>query len=267
MRYVAIMFRLSLKYLLLILAVLVFALPGVSARDFVVVIDAGHGGKDPGSKGKKGREKEITLDVAKQLATRINKEMKGVKAVLTRSDDRFVELQERASIANRAGGDLFISIHVNSLPEDSPARKTTHGVQVFTLGPDKNEANLDVAMRENSVIELEKDYTRVYKGFDPKSTESYIIFELNQNAHIRQSIRFAQLVKKHLVKDAGRADKGVLQSGFQVLYQTSMPAVLVELDFISNPKQETFLNSAEGRKKCAGAIYNAVAEYVKDARH
>lgn len=233
-------------------------------RDVIVVLDAGHGGKDPGSSGLKAREKDITLDVAKQLASRINKDMKGVKAVLTRKDDRFVELQERASIANRANADLFISIHVNSLPEGSPGSKTTQGVQVFTLGPDKTEANLAVAKRENSVIELEKDYSKVYKGFDPKSTESYIIFELNQDAHVRQSIHFAQLAKKHLVKDAGRTDKGVLQSGFQVLYQTRMPAVLIELDFISNPAQETFLNSADGKRKCVSALYNAIAEYVKN---
>lgn len=230
-------------------------------KDFVVVIDAGHGGRDPGAVGATAREKDITLDVAKRLAARINSELPGTKAILTRSSDRFLSLQERADIANRAKGDLFISIHVNSVSEGSAGRSRVSGAQVFTLGPDKGGANLGVAMRENSVIELESDYTRRYKGFDPTSAESYIIFELSQNAHLKQSVAFAGCAKRHLVSDAGRRDKGVWQSGFWVLWATSMPAVLVELDFICNPTQEKFLNSADGRRRCANALFNAVAEY------
>lgn len=233
----------------------------VVARDFVVVIDAGHGGRDIGCKGRKAREKDITLDVAKKLAYKINKNMPGVKAVLTRSNDRFLTLQQRANIANRNNGDLFISIHVNSVANGSPGRSTVSGAQVYTLGPDKSKNKLDVAMRENSVMELESDYKKTYKGFDPNSTESYIIFELNQNAHMKQSVEFASIAQRHLVRDAGRRDKGVRQDGFWVLWATSMPAVLVELDFICNPRQENFLASEDGKNKCANALFNAIKEY------
>lgn len=248
------------RIFLLLLAVTVnYAV--ATANNFVVVIDAGHGGKDAGCVGKKAREKDITLDVATRLADRINKEMPGVKAVLTRSSDKFLTLQERAAVANRNNGNLFISIHVNSVDEKSPGRGTVSGAQVYTLGPDKSKNNLNVAMRENSVIELEKDYTTTYRGFDPNSTESYIIFELNQNANMKQSVDFAALAQKHLIKDAGRKDKGVRQGGFWVLWATKMPSVLVELDFICNPTQEQFLNSADGRRKCVNALYNAVRDY------
>lgn len=232
----------------------------MSARDFVVVIDAGHGGKDSGAVGKTAREKDIVLDVAKQLAARINREMPGVKAILTRDSDRFISLQRRADIANDNKGDLFISIHANSVKEPSKRNKVS-GVQVYTLGLDKSQNNLSVAMRENSVMELESNYTTTYKGFDPSSAESYIIFELNQNAHLKQSLAFASIVQRRLVRDAGRRDAGVRQDGFWVLWATSMPAVLIELDFICNPTQEAFLNSTAGRKKCADAIFNAIREY------
>lgn len=236
-------------------------------NDFVIVIDAGHGGHDPGTVGKKLREKDVTLAVAKLLSQRINSEMKGVRAVLTRSDDRFISLQQRADIANNADGDLFVSIHVNSLPPKAKGRSTVKGTSVYTLGLDKVDNNLSVAMRENSVIELEKDYTRKYKGFDPSSAESYIIFELNQNIHTKQSVEFAAIAQRHLVADAGRADKGVRQDGFWVLWATAMPAVLVELDFMCNPTQETFLSTTDGRKKCADALYNAIDEYFQTSNH
>lgn len=246
-----------------VLLLFLAALPEVYGKDFVVVIDAGHGGKDGGCTGKKALEKDITLDVAKRLADRINRELKGTKAILTRSTDRFLTLQERADIANNSNGDLFISIHVNSVAENSRGRSSVSGAQVFTLGSDKAHKNLSVAMRENSVIELEKDYSKRYKGFDPSSSESYIIFELSQTAHMKRSIDFGQLVKNHLIKDAGRRDKGLYQEGFWVLWATSMPSVLVELDFICNPTQETFLSSNSGKQKCADAIFNALVEYRK----
>lgn len=257
------------RKLIIILCIILGAavlFPAVEVKAFTVIIDAGHGGKDGGAKGKTAIEKDITLDVARQLAKRINSELTGANAILTRSDDRFLTLQERANIANKSNGDLFISIHVNSVAKESVGRTNVSGAQVFTLGPDKSSNNLGVAMRENSVIELEKDYTKKYKGFDPSSTESYIIFELNQNAHMKQSIDFAKIAQKHLVRDASRRDKGIWQDGFWVLWATSMPAVLVELDFICNPLQEKFLNSVDGRKKCATALFNAVAEYYKSKR-
>ena len=250
-------FRKSLILFILILS----GCLSMAAGDFIVVIDAGHGGHDSGCVGKVAKEKDITLDVATRLAKKINSSLPGVKAILTRDTDRFLTLQQRADVANKAHGDLFISIHVNSVAKESPGRANVSGASIYTLGLNKSKNNLNVAMRENSVMELEDNYTVKYSGFDPSSSESYIIFELNQDAHIKESIRFATAAQRHLVRDAGRADKGVRQDGFWVLWATGMPAVLVELDFICNPVQEKFLNSPEGREKCATALFSALKEY------
>lgn len=234
---------------------------------FTVVIDAGHGGKDSGCVGKITNEKTITLDVAKRLKQLISDSLPDCHAVLTRDKDIFLSLQQRADIANRNHGDLFISIHVNSVDRRSRGRESVHGTSVYALGADKAANTLGVAMRENAVMELEDDYSTVYRGFDPNSDESYIIFELSSNLHLNHSIDFAAMAQRQLVRQAGRADKGVRQAGFWVLWATSMPAVLVELDFICNPSMETFLNSPEGRQQCAHALYNAVREYSRDNTH
>jgi N-acetylmuramoyl-L-alanine amidase len=232
-----------------------------SNNDFVVVIDAGHGGKDYGCIGNVANEKTITLDVAKRLADKIKAGCSDTKVVLTRDGDYFLTLQQRADVANKAHGDLFISIHVNSVDKSSKNRTSVSGASVYAVGADKERNTLNVAMRENSVIELEDNYNSVYRGFDPNSAESYIIFELSNNLHLNQSLNFASMAQKQLVSTAGRLDKGVKQAGFWVLWATSMPAVLVELDFICNPTQEAFLNSTEGRDKCATALYNAFRQY------
>ncbi len=232
-------------------------------KPFTVVIDPGHGGKDIGCRGKLTNEKTIVLDVAKRLGDILAKEAPDVKTIFTRSDDRFIALNERAAIANRADADLFISIHVNSVDAKTRGRENIHGVSVYTLGLHRNEDNLAVAMRENSAIELEEDFSETYQGFDPNSSESYIIFELTQNRHQQNSIEFADAATRELVKTAGRADKGVRQAGFLVLRATSMAAVLIELDFICNPAAERFLASAEGRQKCARSIANAFIQYYK----
>lgn len=254
-----------LKTLFVLAATAFTAAAAPSARDaepqFTVVIDAGHGGKDYGCIGKVANEKTITLDVAKRLAQRIDDESPKTRTVLTRNTDRYLTLQQRADVANRAHGDLFISIHVNSIDRRSKGRENVTGAQVYTLGADKADKNIGVAMRENSVIELEDDYTTRYAGFDPSSAESYIIFELGSNLHLRQSIDFAQMAQQALVNEAGRADKGVHQAGFWVLWASAMPAVLVELDFICNPQAEAFLNTPDGRQKCADALYDAFADY------
>ncbi len=231
------------------------------ARDFVVVIDAGHGGKDCGAVGAKAQEKDINLNVAKMLGTKISKDIANVKVVYTRDTDKYLTLQQRANIANKANGDLFISIHVNSLDYNVNGREKVSGASVFTLGLHKSEDNLKVAKRENAVIELEKDFSTTYSGFDPNSTESYIIFEMNQNKHMLQSVEFAGSIQKELTSTAGRVDKGVRQAGFWVLWATSMPSVLVELDFICNPTQEAFLASNDGQDKLATSIYNAFKKY------
>lgn len=230
-------------------------------QPFVVVIDPGHGGKDAGCVGALTKEKTIVLDVSKRLQSLIAEGMPEVKIVMTRDDDRYITLQDRATIANNANGDLFISVHVNSVDKRNRRRQTINGASVYTLGMSRSENNLSVAMRENSVMELEDDYTQAYQGFDPKSAESYIIFELNQNSHINRSIEFANSTQKELISTAGRADKDVRQDGFWVLWATSMPAVLIELDYICNPEAERFMNSDKGKDKLAKAIYNAFETY------
>ncbi|MDO4319747.1 MAG: N-acetylmuramoyl-L-alanine amidase [Bacteroidales bacterium] len=258
-----------LRQLFIMLTVLTTAV-AVSARTavdgnkpFTVVIDPGHGGKDIGCRGRLTNEKTIVLDVAKRLGKIIGDEYPAVKVVYTRSDDRFIPLNDRARIANKASADLFISIHVNSVDAKTRGRDKIHGASVYTLGLHRNDDNLAVAMRENSVIELENDFSETYQGFDPNSTESYIIFELTQNRHQKNSIEFADNVERELVGTAGRADKGVRQSGFLVLRATSMPAVLVELDFICNPEAERFLHSSAGKDKCARSLANAFAAYYE----
>lgn len=239
---------------------------GASAVDadgkFVLVLDPGHGGKDAGARGRKSYEKNINLAVALKLGELIAAHDSTVKVVYTRSGDSFVSLQDRAAIANKARGDLFISIHVNSVAARSRNRATVKGAEVYTLGLHRSEDNLAVAMRENSVMALEDDYTAKYDGFDPSSTESYIIFELSQSLNMDQSIELAELIQGELVEQAGRADKGVRQAGFWVLWATSMPSVLVELDFICNPTQENYLASQAGQQQLAQALYDAIATYL-----
>lgn len=248
-----------------------FCVLQVEAGDsnFTVVLDPGHGGRDIGCRGTRGKEKDIVLDVSRRIEKLIKENPKdSIKAVSTRSTDVFVPLENRARIANDANANLFVSIHVNSVSNKNRKRRSIHGASVYTVGLHKSEANLAVAMRENAVIELEEDFSTKYQGFDPSSAESYIIFELDQNRHIAQSIDAASMICHNLVEDAGRADKGVLQAGFLVLWATRMPAVLVELDFICNPVAEQFLTSEKGRAKCAKAIYDAIVEYKnKIAKH
>ncbi|MDE6157432.1 MAG: N-acetylmuramoyl-L-alanine amidase [Muribaculaceae bacterium] len=234
----------------------------VAKPDFVLAIDAGHGGDDKGCNSGTNYEKNITLDVAKRFQTLVEKACgDSVKVVMTRKTDVFVPLGDRARIANEAQADLFVSIHVNSIDKRSKGRHLVHGASVYTVGLHKSEANLKVAMRENAVIELEEDFSETYQGFDPNSSESYIIFELGQNRNMHQSIAFADMAQQELINTAGRADKGVRQAGFLVLWATKMPAVLVELDFICNTEAARFLASEKGRQKCAQALFNAFKTY------
>lgn len=245
----------------LVFAFVAYAQFFASARDFVVVLDAGHGGKDCGAVGKYAQEKDITLSVVKLLGEKIKGDYDNVKVVYTRNVDKYLTLQQRAKIANDAKGDLFISIHVNSVEKSTPGRANVAGASVYTLGLHRSEDNLAVAKRENSVIELEKDYSTSYSGFNPNSPESYIMFEINQNKHMMQSIEFADLVQKELINSSNRKDKGVRQAGFWVLWATSMPSVLIELDFICNPMQEDYLASKDGQVQLAESIYLAFQDY------
>ena len=244
---------------ILIIAILFFILPGTQAKvkDFIVVIDAGHGGKDPGAKGTMINEKTINLSVALKLGELISKKSSDVKVVYTRKSDVFVELDERANMANRCKADLFISIHTNSLPKRTTA---IDGVETYTLGLARSDENLEVAKRENSVILLEDNYLQRYEGFDPNSAESYIIFDFIQNKHMEQSINFASDVQKYMVS-ASRSDRGVKQAGFLVLRKTGMPSVLIELGYICNSNEERYLASEQGQQQLANSIYNAFSKY------
>lgn len=227
---------------------------------FVVVIDAGHGGKDVGATENGVMEKNINLEVAKQLESLIKKKMKNTDVVMTRTDDSYLTLQQRADKANKSKGDIFISIHTNSVSKKNKNRSILEGSSVYTLGLHKDENNLDVAMRENSVIELEKDYEQKYSGFDPQRDESYIIFEMVQKKNLSQSIHLADHIEKEL-ESAGRTNRGVHQAGFWVLWATSMPSVLIELDFICNPESAKYMSSNKGVKELADAIFKAVQKY------
>lgn len=231
-------------------------------RQFTVVLDAGHGGHDHGAIDNGAREKDINLGVTKKLASLLKKKMKNVNVILTRDDDTFISLQERANIANRNKADLFVSIHTNSVDKANPNRATVSGASVYALGPQKDANNLQVAQRENAVIELEDNYHQKYSGFDPSKDESYIIFEMAQKKTLGQSLKFADKAQKELIKTAGRKDRGVKQAGFWVLWATSMPSVLVELDFICNPDEAKFLNSNDGQELLATALYNAIDSYL-----
>lgn len=226
---------------------------------FTLVIDAGHGGKDPGAIGRFSREKNINLSVAKAFGQLVEKNCPDVEVIYTRKTDVFVPLARRAEIANQSQADLFVSIHTNAMPGRAVAR----GAETYTLGMARADENLEVAKRENSVILVEEDYKERYEGFDPTSAESYIIFELMQDQYMAQSVDFARLIQKEFRTTGGRADKGVHQAGFLVLRETSMPSVLVELGYISTHDEETFLNSQNGIRKMSQSIYNAFRAYKR----
>ncbi|MCF6241497.1 MAG: N-acetylmuramoyl-L-alanine amidase [Bacteroidales bacterium] len=221
-----------------------------------VVIDAGHGGKDPGAIGKKAYEKDITLKIALKLGNYIKKNLKGVKVIYTRKTDVFVELFKRAEIANKNNAQVFISIHVNSNEKSSYT-----GTSTYVMGVDKSDENLEVAQLENSVILKEKSYKKNYKGFDPNSPESYITLSLLQNAHLEQSLQLAKIVQDQFRTRAGRKDRGVRQAGLVVLWNATMPAILVETGFISNPTEEKYLMTDYGQSIIASAIFRAFREY------
>ena len=234
-----------------------------AANKYVVVIDAGHGGMDHGAIDNNVREKDINLAVALKVGEYIKKNSKNVKVVYTRDKDTYLTLQQRADKANSEKGDLFISIHTNSVDAKNPKRTSVEGASTYTLGLHKNQDNMSVARRENSVMTLEPGFKDKYEGFNPQSDESYIIFEMAQKANMAKSVKLAEQVQKQLSKTANRKDRGVHQAGFWVLWATSMPSILVELDFICNPKSAQFLTSENGEKLMAKGIGSAVIAYFK----
>lgn len=251
------------NYILVLLCFIGSILPLTSVqaegRDFTVVIDPGHGGRDPGAIGRKGKEKNINLSVALKLGKLIKDNCKDVRIVYTRQTDVFVGLDKRAQIANNAKADLFISIHTNSVARG----RTVRGTETYTLGLHRTDDNLEVAKKENSVILIESDYEQRYAGFNPNSAESYIIFEFLQDKNMEKSVNFASLIQSQFKSTAKRIDKGVHQAGFLVLRETTMPGVLVELGYISTPDEERYLLSEAGTDALAKSIYHAFVSYKK----
>lgn len=229
----------------------------LTAKDFVVVLDAGHGGNDAGAVGRISKEKNINLKVALAVGRLLEQTCKDVKVIYTRRTDKFVPLHTRADIANQAKADLFVSIHTNSLAKGRIAR----GTETYTLGLHRTKENLEVAQKENSVILIESDYKQRYAGFNPNSAESYIMFEFIQDKNMKQSVQLAQLIQEQFRKTARRNDRGVRQAGFLVLDATSMPSVLIELGYISTPDEERYLNSQDGVSELSRSIYNAILDY------
>ena len=250
----------NLKRNILMLAVMLLALiTEVGAKEFTLVIDAGHGGHDTGAPGRFSKEKDINLKTALAFGKYVEQNCPDVKVIYTRKKDVFVELKDRAGIANKAKADLFISIHTDALENNSVAR----GMTTYTLGMHRAKDNLDVAQRENSVILIEKNYKETYQGFDPNSAESYIIFEFMQDKNMQRSVDLATFIQNKTCQAADRPSRGVKQAGFLVLRETSMPSCLVELGFITTPAEEKLLSEDVTIDNIAKGIYNAFVEYKK----
>ncbi len=249
------------KRYLLFLGLAIFLCTAVTAgttpgKAFTVVIDAGHGGQDPGAVYRNIREKDIVLRLALKLGNEIRQQMPDTKVIYTRDRDVFIPLHQRAAIANSSKADLFISLHANFC--GTPA---ITGTETFVLGLHRSEENLEVAKKENSVILMEEDYSTRYEGFDPNSPESYIMFEMVQDEYLDQSIMIGSMVQDEFKARAARNNRGVKQAGFLVLRKISMPGVLIESGFLSNPSEAQYLNSEEGQSRLASAIFRAFRSY------
>jgi len=226
------------------------------SRQFIVVIDPGHGGKDPGAVNKSIREKDIVLGIGLKLGKLINENHSDVKVVYTRNTDVFIPLIERSRIANKIKADLFISLHANFC-----ATPSIRGTETFTLGLHRSEDNLEIAKKENSVILLEEDYNTTYEGFDPNLSESYIMFELMQSSYLKQSVSFATEIQQQFKSHLSSTDRSVKQAGFLVLRQSSMPSVLIETGFLSNQAEANYLNSEDGQRNIALSIFEAFSKF------
>ena len=253
-----------LRILLHTLLAVVFTLSSFTTLDVytsefdTIVIDAGHGGKDPGCSGKLAREKDVNLDISLKVGKLLKDSMPYLNIVYTRSDDKFIELHDRAGIANKKAADLFISIHSNSGPTGM------HGTETYCMGLHKSEQNLEVAKRENASILYEKDHDKKYEGYDPNSPQSYILFSLYQNAFLNNSLLLAHKIEEEFKNHNKRHSRGVKQAGFLVLWKTSMPSVLVETGFLTDVTEDEYLATEDGRMKTAISIYNAIKEYKQE---
>ncbi len=250
---------LFLTIILINTALVSSASPSGPYRMKTIVIDPGHGGHDSGCLGSHSKEKEVALAISLKLGKYIEENFPDVRVIYTRKTDVFVELVERAEIANRAKADLFISIHCNA-----STNKVAYGTETYAMGLHVSEANLNVAKRENSVILLEENYEQNYGGFDPKSTEAYIIFSLYQNVNIDKSLTLASKIQTQFEERMKKFNRGVKQAGFIVLYKTNMPAILIETGFLTNKEDEAYLSSDTGQDLVASAIYRAFREYKEE---
>jgi N-acetylmuramoyl-L-alanine amidase len=250
--------NIGLKTLLIAITLLISSSTARPAppKSFTVVIDAGHGGHDPGTRGKKVKEKDVALKIALKLGAYIEKNLVDVKVIYTRKNDRYLGLDERADIANKAKADLFICIHANAI-----VSAKAYGTETYVMGLSKDNGNFEIAKRENSVILLDENHEERYEGFDPSSPESYILFSLTQSAYQENSLKFAQKVEEQFKSKVGRVSRGVKQAGFMVLWLTTMPSVLIETGFLSYPKEEDFLMSEKGQDLMASGIFRALKEY------
>lgn len=247
----------ALKLLLIFIIICAASNPFPASRKIrVVVLNAGHGGNDPGCHGTKHLEKEVALAITLKVGKYIEENLKDVKVVYTRKTDVFVPLNEIASHANKNNADLFICIHCNA-----SVNKQVFGSETYVMGLHKTKGNLDVAKRENAAILYEEDYKKKYEGFDPNSDEANIIFNMFQNAFLEQSLSYASKVQTEFKKNKNLTDKGVKQAGFLVLWKTSMPSVLIETGFLTNAEEEKYLGSAKGQDNIAFAIYKAFKTY------
>ncbi|MBK7132711.1 MAG: N-acetylmuramoyl-L-alanine amidase [Bacteroidales bacterium] len=252
----------SIKLFFIFLVLTIYSVSAATVKDqkkWVIVIDAGHGGRDSGAQGAISFEKNIALAIALKTGEYLEQNLNNVTVLYTRKNDTFVELQDRASFANKNKADLFISIHANW-----GKTKNIRGTETFIMGLAKDEQNLQVAMKENEVIMLENDYSTKYEGFDPKSPESYIMFTLMQNIYQEQSTSLASKIQTEYKEKIKRIDRGVKQAGFLVLFMTTMPSVLTETGFITSPEEEKFLNSKQGQDFIASSIFRACREYVNE---
>jgi N-acetylmuramoyl-L-alanine amidase len=226
-----------------------------------IVIDAGHGGKDSGTVGSISKEKDVALKIALELGRIIKDNLPDVEIIYTRNKDNFVELEDRAMLANKNDADLFISIHCNAVPAN---KSQIYGTETYIMGVHKDNANFEIAKRENSVILLEENYEERYEGFDPNSPESNILFSLYQNAYLENSLNLADKIEYQFSKRVGRNSRGVRQAGFWVLWRTSMPSVLIETGYLSNPKEERYLNDKLGQVYLASGIYRAFRDFKQE---
>jgi len=248
----------KMKAFVIILFALFLSIPTIGQnKPFVVVLDAGHGGKDPGNKGNGFIEKDISLNIVLQ-AGKILEKNKNIKVIYTRKTDVFIGLNERAVIANRADADLFVSVHCNAA-----SNKQAYGTETFVLGLHKSEENFEVAKKENQVIFLEDNHEEIYSGFDPSSPESLIGLIIQQEEYLMQSIELASYVQNNFTRQLKRRDRSVKQAGFWVLLKTSMPSVLIEVGFLTNIDEGKYLNSAKGQSDMAEAIAKAILSYYE----